>query len=155
MAGFVGVGILDDQAADQMRRAHRQLESYRRAVIVQVDEAVLDVEPRQQLLDAVGEGRESGLGQDIGLAEARQIGRDDKCGPRQWLDHLAEVAGRVGKAVQQHERAAVAVTRRPEGELDPAGQAYFLKLVWHLYSPRSLGAPGHLRLGRKCLRWRQ
>lgn len=94
---MVRVGILDGEAADRMRRAHGELQPDRRTEIVQVDEAFLDGEPQEQLVDAVGEGRERRLGQGIRGAEARQVGCHDKCRLGQRLDHVAEGTRELGK----------------------------------------------------------
>jgi hypothetical protein len=121
MAGLMRVGILDDEAADQMGRAHGQLQTDGCTEIVQVNEALLDVEPREQPFDAIGKARERGFGQDIRVTEARQVGRNDKCGPGQRLDDVAEITGRIRKAMQQHNSDLVAIARRLEREIDPAG----------------------------------
>ena len=90
-------------------------------------------------------GSERGLGKDIRRTEAWQIGRHDKYGTGQRLDHVAEVTGRIGQAMQQHERGLVAITRCLEREIDPAGQAHFLK-------GRVSGMPARPRLSMSCSR---
>ncbi len=76
-ARAMGVGVLDDESTDPARRAHGQVQADGRAVVVEVDEALLDAQPLEQFLDAVGERRERRPVQNIRGAEPGQVGRHD------------------------------------------------------------------------------
>jgi hypothetical protein len=74
-ARTMGVGVLDDEAADPMRRAHGQPQADGRTEVVEVDEAFADLQPLEQFLDAVAERRERRPIQHVRSAEAGQVGR--------------------------------------------------------------------------------
>jgi hypothetical protein len=84
------VGVLDDQPQDPLGRLHRDLQTDRRAPIVQVDEARPDLEPLQQLGHRLPDRRERDVRQHVGLAVPREVWSDDMSYWRQGGNDLAE-----------------------------------------------------------------
>ena len=130
------VGVLNDEAQDLFRRLHGDVETHRRAEIMKVDVARPDREPVQQLRDGLTEGGKRGGRQDVGLAKARQIGRDHVGGLRQLGHDLPKHSRGARKAVQEQHGGLGRLTCRDEGQLRAAGQAKSLPGRWaHVRTP--------------------
>jgi hypothetical protein len=72
----MSVGVLNDEAQNSFWRLHGDVETHWSPEIMKVHIARPDREPVQQLRDCLAEGGKRDRRQDVGLAEARQIGRD-------------------------------------------------------------------------------
>ena len=90
---------------------------------MKVDIARPDREPVQQLRDCLTEGGKRDRRQDVGLAKARQIGRDHVGGLRQLGYDLSKRSRGARKSVQEQHGRLGRLTCRDEGQLRAAGQA--------------------------------
>ena len=101
---LIGVAVLRDDRGDPLRMPHREPEAGRRAVVEDVEGEAVEADDLGEAVDRVREPVESVAAvRHVGVAEARQIGRDDVEAVGQQRDQVAEHVARAREAVQQQQ----------------------------------------------------
>ena len=109
---LIGVAVLGDDRRDPIRMLDREAEPGRRAVVEHVDRIAVEADRLGEAVDRLGNLVECiRLMRHVGIAKARQIGRDDMESIGELRDEVAEhVAG--GREAMQQEQLRGALSAR-------------------------------------------